>query len=611
MTVPDPAAQGTPRSWDERVPRWARLLLGLLALGVGVLLGTRPLTSLAALSLTLGVAFVVVGGATLLDRTLLNRTTGHSPDHPQQRTAWDLARGLGWLVLGLLILVWLRTSFDLLALAVGIGLVLSGAGKLWAAARTQATTTGLVANCLLGAAEIIIGVLAVRWPDLTLLAVALIFAVRLVILGIRLIRRALTRGATTGAAAPTAYSPSDEPSPVRPWLRLVGGVLALVLALGAAFLGVQARSGTPTVDAFYATPEPVSDNPGTLLRSEPFSRDVPEGASGWRLLYTTTTADGSPATASALVVLPDDVAGPTPVVAWAHGTTGFQTQCAPSLLEHPFEAGAMPALEQVLDRGWAVVATDYTGLGTPGPHPYLIGPGEAHSVLDALRAAAQLAEANLSPETVVWGHSQGGHAALWTGQLAGDYAPELSLRGVVAMAPAADAEALAQSLPDSSLGALFASYVIAAYAAHYPEITLEQQVTPPARTLVREMAGRCLAEPSILASLVSVLSLARDQSVYAAPPAEGALGIRLRENVPTGPFPMPVLVAQGEADTLILPADQQAYVDRLCAAGESVGYRTYPDEDHLSVVAAESKLIGDLLQWTTDAFDAVPDAECG
>ena len=179
------------------------------------------------------------------------------------------------------------------------------------------------------------------------------------------------------------------------------------------------------------------------------------------------------------------------------------------------------------------------------------------------------------------------------------------------MAPAADAEALAESLPNSSLGALFASYVIAAYAAHYPEITLEQQVIPPARTLVREMAGRCLAEPSILASLVSVLTLARDQSVYAAPPADGALGIRLRENVPIGPFPMPVLVAQGEADTLILPADQQRYVDRLCAAGESVGYRTYPDEDHLSVVAAESQLIGDLLQWTTDAFDAVPDAECG
>src|SRR5699024_11114917 len=142
-------------------------------------------------------------------------------------------------------------------------------------------------------------------------------------------------------------------------------------------------------------------------------------ATGWRILYTTTDAHGAPATASALVLVPTSWrAVPRPVIAWAPGTTGFATHCAPSLLEHQVAAGAMPALDQVLDRGWAVVATDYTGLGTPGPHPYLIGPGEAHSVLDGIRAAGQLEGAELAPQTVVWGHSQGGHAALWTGQLA-------------------------------------------------------------------------------------------------------------------------------------------------------------------------------------------------
>lgn len=583
--------------WVDRVPRWAVLALGLAAVAVGVLLATRPLTSLSALTLTLGAAFVVLGAATLLsDR--------------QDRTGWTVARGAGWLLLGLVVLLWLRTSFDLLALAVGVLLVLSGAGRIRDAVRARSTAAaGRVGDVLLGAAEIVIGALAVRWPDLTLLAVAVIFAVRLVLLGLRLVRHALSRrtrarGAGTAAPGDTAYG-LDRGSP-RPGLRLAGGALALVLALGVAFLGVQARAGSPTVDAFYETPDPVPGQPGVLLRSEPFTRDVPDGARGWRLLYTTTAADGAPATASAVVVVPSDAPGPRPVIAWAHGTTGFATQCAPSLLEHPFEAGAMPALEQVVERGWAVVATDYTGLGTPGPHPYLIGPGEGHSVLDSLRAAGQLPEADLAAETVVWGHSQGGHAALWTGQLAGDYAPELALLGVVAMAPAADVEALAESLPDSRVGALFASYVIASYAAHYPEITLEEQVIPPARTLVREMSGRCLAEPSILASLVSVLSLARDQSVYAQPPTDGPLGDRLRENVPTGPFDIPLLVAQGEADTLILPDDQQAYVDRLCASAQALAYRTYPGEDHLSLVERESALVEDLLSWAADRFAGAP-----
>lgn len=595
-----------------RLPRWVSLTLGVVAVVVGVLLLTRPLTSLAALAVYLGIALLVLGGTTLLtDRA--------------GRTTWDLARGAACLALGLLVLVWLRHSFDLLALAVGVALVVSGGARLWSAARGPriggdvTTGTDRVATGLLGAAEIIIGVLAVRWPDLTLLAVAVLFAARLVLLGLRLIRGALARvapgrweptpGTRSHRPGPTAYSSALRPAP--PWVRLVGGTLALVLALGATFLGLQARAGSPVVDAFYATPEQVPDEHGVLLRSEPFTRDVPEGATGWRLLYTTTAADGSPATASAIVLVPEGVgAAPTPVIAWAHGTTGFATQCAPSLLEHPFEAGAMPALEQVVDRGWAVVATDYTGLGTPGPHPYLIGPGEAHSVLDGISAAQQLSEANLSPDTVVWGHSQGGHAALWTGQLAGDYAPELSLRGIVAMAPAADVEAVAASLPDSSVGALFASYVMAAYAAHYHEITLDGQVIPPARTLVREMSGRCLAEPSIVASVASLISFARDRSIYASLPSEGALGERLRENVPTGPFPMPLLVAQGEADTLILPTDQQAYIDRLCAAGESPAYRTYPGRDHLSLVEPESELIDDLLRWTVDALGGVPAPGC-
>ena len=117
------------------------------------------------------------------------------------------------------------------------------------------------------------------------------------------------------------------------------------------------------------------------------------------------------------------------MIAWAHGTTGAATECAPSVLDDGLAAGAMFLQDEVVDAGWAMVATDYIGLGTYGPHPYLIGQGEGRSVLDAVRAAHELPDVNLADETVLWGHSQGGHAALWAGMLAPTYASELEIDG--------------------------------------------------------------------------------------------------------------------------------------------------------------------------------------
>jgi hypothetical protein len=74
-------------------------------------------------------------------------------------------------------------------------------------------------------------------------------------------------------------------------------------------------------DAFYDPPAHVPSLPGALLRSEPL-RDVtlPPGMQGWRILYTTTVDDSTPATAVATVFAPvDSPAGPRPVIMWEHG----------------------------------------------------------------------------------------------------------------------------------------------------------------------------------------------------------------------------------------------------------------------------------------------------
>src|ERR1700691_5428534 len=182
-------------------------------------------------------------------------------------------------------------------------------------------------------------------------------------------------------------------------------------------------------------------SPGTLISAEAMP-GAPEGARAYRMLYWSTGLDGRPVEVSGVVIAPrgPSPAGGRPVVAWAHPTTGVVSRCAPSLARVFF--ASIQGLRAMLVRGYVVAATDYPGLGTPEIHPYLVGTSEAHAVLDSVRAAKQIPEAAAGARFAVWGHSQGGQAALFTGIEAARYAPELKLVGVAAAAPATDLAAL-------------------------------------------------------------------------------------------------------------------------------------------------------------------------
>jgi acetyl esterase/lipase len=141
---------------------------------------------------------------------------------------------------------------------------------------------------------------------------------------------------------------------------------------------------------------------------------------------------------SGIVIVPagQAPAGGWPIVAWAHPTTGVVPRCAPSLAIFLFQQIA--GSRRLLEDGYAIAATDYPGLGTPGPHPYLVGESEARAVIDSVRAARLFPGLENSNRFAVWGHSQGGQASLFTGMIAKTYAPELQLVGVAAAAPATD-----------------------------------------------------------------------------------------------------------------------------------------------------------------------------
>lgn len=588
---------------QERLPPWVQVTLGVVCAALGALVVLRPFASLAVL------VVAIVAGAVVLGVTeLVGEVRARGAD--ERRGGWfRLARGALFLLLAAAVLLWPGASIAVIAVLVGVGLVVAGALDVVEGVRSRGVDRW--ARSALGAASVLLGLVALAWPDVTVLVVAVVFGARVLVLGVRVatdgVRR--SRSADDGAHRVPGTSSTGR----KGWGSLVTSVVALGLAGCLAAVSVAVQGASPRPDAFYDPPEDVSAEPGTLLRAEPFTRGIPEGASAWRILYTTTRDEGDPAVASGIVVVPDEVHGTTadaaagagaaaapPVIAWAHGTTGYAPGCAPSVLDEPFESGAFFLLDDVLARGWALVATDYPGLGTQGPHPYLVGQGEARSVVDAVRAARRLEDTSLGEQTVVWGHSQGGHAALWTGVVAPQYAPDVPLDGVAALAPASDLTGLVSHLENIPGGSIFASYVVEAYASTYPDSAAASYVRPGARLIVREMAARCLAEPGALVSVGEALSM--DQPLWTTEPTSGPLGERLAENVPTGPIPAPLLLAQGRADTLILPSTQDAYVGERCTAGYPVDYRTYEGRDHVSLVQADSLLAPDLLRWTEARF---------
>ena len=378
--------------------------------------------------------------------------------------------------------------------------------------------------------------------------------------------------------------------------RWAAGLLAvLVLLTGLAWWA----SAPPAPDAFYdAAPRP-EDAPGTLLREEAFTRLVPPGASALRILYRTSHANGTPAVASALVVYkPGAASGPRDMLAWAHGTTGFVRGCAPSLMAKPF--ANIPAFPALLDEGWLFVATDYAGLGTAGPHIYLKGDEAARAVLDAARAVRGLTALQASPNIVVWGHSQGGNTALWTGIIAPQYAPDLSLKGVAALAPASDLNGLFTASRAGMFGRIVSSYLIESAAA--AGLVRRDDYLSGWRSLISaDLASRCVGEWGTLFSAAET-ALLPAAGLFAGDPMEGSLGGHLTASTPARPVPASLLIAQGTTDDLVLPAVQDAFVQDRRAAGQMLDYRTYANRDHIGVVAPDSPLGADLLTWTRERF---------
>jgi len=403
-------------------------------------------------------------------------------------------------------------------------------------------------------------------------------------------------------------SVAEPPTKRRRWWRwlvgIVGGLVVLVVVAVVVFLVVTRN---PSPGEFYTPPDEVDGAPGTILRSEEFDDGIPAGARAWRILYVSTDEHDQPIAVSGLVIAPEDPAsGPHPVLAWAHGTTGIARACAPSFTDAPLQG--IPDMTGPLAQGWVLTLTDYPGLGTPSPHPYLVGQSEGRAVLDSVRAAHNLdTGVDLADDYAIWGHSQGGHAALFAGQLADGYLPEYPLAGVAALSPATHLQQNLAAIEGTQAGNVLTIFAVEAWSDYYPDIP-EGTLTARAQRPAARIADICLNQPSRFRIVIAGLVLP-DTIIAIDPTTDPTWTAHLDTNSPDPiGIAAPVFVAQGLADQLIVPDVTRTWVSDRCAGGAPTTWTTYPDVTHPAIVGPGGTAA---LAWTIDRFNgAAPTNTC-
>jgi pimeloyl-ACP methyl ester carboxylesterase len=240
---------------------------------------------------------------------------------------------------------------------------------------------------------------------------------------------------------------------------------------------------------FYDTPDPLpAGKPGELIRSEPFyDYRLSYEVSAFRILYHSRSSNTSDVAVSGVVLLPNGTppAGGWPIVAWAHDFTGAARPCAPSLLKNLNEG---PLLSMYAGLGYAVVASDYAGLGTSFPHAALDIRSNALDVINSI-SAARAALPELASRWVVAGFAQGSLVAIAVAEAESEIADPNYL-GAIGISGIGQPQELFEHLAHSP------SYFMLVFLAKgiktvFPKFRIEDMLTDKAIRLYEYVSHSC------------------------------------------------------------------------------------------------------------------------
>src|SRR5882757_4326574 len=367
-------------------------------------------------------------------------------------------------------------------------------------------------------------------------------------------------------------------------------------AAGARVSATGPSVGDGGVSPFYVWQGALPKRAGVLLREEalPETQAQSAAARNIRFLYTSTDGVGGHdrVVVSGAMYVPKGTmpGGGWPIVAWAHGTTGIADVCAPSWRgQHPRDREYLDAW---LSHGFAVVATDYQGLGTPGVHPYLLWRSEGYSVLDAVRAALQRHPKQLRNQVVVVGQSQGSGAALGATFLAPTYAPDVKLHGTVATGlvvtfrPADGVELPPKPKQYTDPTLMDPAYAILRIAGTDRSLHPNTETA----TFVTEK-GRAFLHAALTSCVRDLFKISASEKLTGAQVFTGNLDafdsdMEANFEFPSARMPVPIFVGTGLSDGEAGTAQQYNAVVGMGEAGTQVEWHTYPGLTHNGAVNA-------------------------
>ena len=345
---------------------------------------------------------------------------------------------------------------------------------------------------------------------------------------------------------------------------------------------------------FYETPEPLpAGKPGELIRAEQaYEYHLSYEASTFRILYHSLSAQGKDVAVSGVVLVPDGAppAGGWPVIAWAHEFTGSARRCAPSLLKNLNEG---PLLSMYASLGYAVVASDYAGLGTNFPHAAFDTRSNAMDLIYSI-SATRAALPQLGKKWVVAGYSQGASVAVGVAEAVGEI-DDPNYLGAVSIAGVADPQETFERFangPEHSMLAFLAQGV----KTVYPAFRVEEILTDKAIPLYQYLSHDCEAASGPQVAPNEMLK----------PGWEKNLNIKNfweRNRLGGKPAYSPMLVISGEADIVVPAALTERAVAQLCRQKDRVLFVKYPGLDASGVLGNS---VSEQLSWIKARFSGLP-----
>ncbi len=343
--------------------------------------------------------------------------------------------------------------------------------------------------------------------------------------------------------------------------------------------------GDAVLSDFYRQPANLPERPGTLIRQEALQgpATLAKAESNIRILYSSTDGlDGRTISGvSGAVYLPigDVPDAGWPLLVWSHGTVGIGDKCAPSYAGHGARDPAY--LNPWLEQGYAIAASDYQGLGTPGTHPYMDARTMAFNNLDLIRAV-QSGGFPVSDAIIIAGQSQGATGALAAASYADQYAPDVKPDGIIATGvPYFSQGVMWDLVVNSDRNEVSASLPLSLYMLTFaemldPDFQMETLLSDKAKPVASKVNDSCVFE-FIEASQNAALSSA---NTFLGRPEIALLKVLRRAGLPNLDFQTPVFTGSGTSDEITPFSMQQAFIADACAAGARVVARTYGGANH-------------------------------